>query len=137
MKKFLPKTVNNSSGFTLVELMVVVTILAILSVVGFGVFTGAQKNARDGRRMSDVDAIAKLLEANYQAGATNPYQAVQTNWFTSNVIPADPGTYTYTYPTTAATSYCVCAQLENAKGNYGANNCSTAGTTFYCRKNQQ
>lgn len=136
MKKQLPIS-KTSQGFTLVELMVVVTILAILSVVGFGVFTGAQKNARDSRRMVDMDEMAKLLEANYQAGQTNPYQAVSTGWYSTGSIPSDPGTYTYTYPAAAGTSYCVCAQLENTKGNYGANNCTTVGTTYYCRKNQQ
>ena len=50
MKKFLPKLKTNPLGFTLVELLVVVAIIAVLSVIGITIFTGVQKNARDARR---------------------------------------------------------------------------------------
>lgn len=72
MKKLLPKTTNNSqvytehrrSGFTLIELMVVVSIIAFLAVIGVAAFSNAQAQARDGRRRADVDAIAAALESN-------------------------------------------------------------------------
>ncbi len=58
-------TKQSKSGFTLVELLVVITIIAILSVIGVTVFTGIQKNARDTKRKGDVNAISKALEAKY------------------------------------------------------------------------
>lgn len=135
MKKFLPKTKNNSSGFTLVELLVVVSIIAILSVIGIVIFTGVQKNSRDARRKADIDAIATALESDFATNNRTQYQVVTSGLFTSG-IPTDPGTYTYSYPAAAAATYCVCAQLEKTTdGNFAA--ACAAGVGYYCRKNQQ
>lgn len=84
MKKFLP----NSSGFTLVELLVVVAIIAILSVIGITVFSGVQKNARDARRRGDIDAIAKTLEVN-KTPTLQTYNVLANNQFSAGTIPAD------------------------------------------------
>ena len=56
----LPKVTR--TGFTLVELMVVVAIIAILAVVGITVFSNTQKSARDSRRQADIGAIATAME---------------------------------------------------------------------------
>lgn len=89
MKKFLPRTANNPQGFTLVELMVVITIIAILSVVGVTVFSSAQKNARDGRRRAEIQAIANALETNKTPNGT--YNVLAGTQFASGVIPVDSG----------------------------------------------
>ncbi len=52
-------------GFTLIEVLVVVAIIAILAILGLALFGNVQRNARDGRRRSDINAIAKAMEANY------------------------------------------------------------------------
>jgi prepilin-type N-terminal cleavage/methylation domain-containing protein len=55
-------------GFTIVELVVVMTIMAIL--LGLGIF-GLQKsqaNARDAERRSDVEAMMRGLEERYKNG---------------------------------------------------------------------
>jgi prepilin-type N-terminal cleavage/methylation domain-containing protein len=54
-------------GFTLIELMVVISIIAIMATVGFVSFTNAQKTGRDSKRKSDLRAIQQGLEAYYQA----------------------------------------------------------------------
>ena len=53
---------KSALGFTLVELLIVISIIAVLSVIGVTVFSGVQKSARDAKRRGDIDAIAKALE---------------------------------------------------------------------------
>lgn len=81
-------------GFTLVELLVVISIIAILSVVGLTLFNGAQANARDARRKSDIDAIAAALEAKRTPG-TAYYSAITATDFSSGSIPVDSTTAQY------------------------------------------
>lgn len=104
MKKFLPKTANNQQGFTLIELMVAITIVAILSMMGLVAFTSVQKNARDSRRRGDIDAIATALEANKNPNQAK-YAMLLVNQFAAKAVPSDPLTPTRKY----------CAQI-NATG---------------------
>jgi general secretion pathway protein G len=59
-------------GFTLVELLVVISILAILSTIGIGNFQSARIKARDLSRKSDLQTIAKSLEAYVNDHRTYP-----------------------------------------------------------------
>lgn len=150
MKKLLPPP-QNPQGFTLVELLVVITILAILAVVGTTVFTGVQKNARDTGRKADIDAISKAFETNYNSGSPTPYGIPQASWFNAGAIPKDPQGTEYFWngaqsvPAAAAVGFVVCAKLENNNGNsstagaaaFTFTNASGAAATHYCKKNQQ
>ncbi|MDP3983307.1 MAG: prepilin-type N-terminal cleavage/methylation domain-containing protein [bacterium] len=49
-------------GFTLIELMVVISIIAILSSVGLATYTSYGKKAKDSRRMVDLEVIRQALE---------------------------------------------------------------------------
>lgn len=100
---------HKTKGFTLVELLVVISIIAILSVIGITVFSGVQKNARDAKRISDIKAIANALEqyhlqyGGYPCGLANSNSSVigdgsQANtygdklkeFFSGGVVPTDP-----------------------------------------------
>lgn len=52
-------------GFTLVELLVVITILGILATIGLGAFTSSQARSRDVQRKSDLRQISSALELFY------------------------------------------------------------------------
>lgn len=166
MKRVLPHS-KPLQGFTLVELLVVVAIIAILTAIGVTVFTNVQKGARDARRVGDIDAVASALETSYSPGP-GTYSLLTGGNFSSGKVPTDPiggATYFYTAyssttnfagsdPTpssmsetavtivTEAKVFAVCARLEieiNGNGN-ATDKKGTSGTTglsFYCRKNQQ
>ncbi len=103
MKKFLPKSLANPSGFTLIELMVVVSIIAILSVIGIVAFGNTQKNARDTRRRSDIDAISKALEVNKNPGL-DTYNVLVDTQFAQGKVPTDSGNGSATYCANASTT---------------------------------
>jgi prepilin-type N-terminal cleavage/methylation domain-containing protein len=50
-----------SKGFTLVELIVVITILAILGTIGFISLQGYSANSRDAKRTNDLRALTTSL----------------------------------------------------------------------------
>lgn len=94
--KTLPITSNIRSGFTLVELMVVIAIMAILATIGFSIFSGVQQNARDAKRREDIIAISNALEVNKVTGSTT-YPAILSSWFGGNVVPVEAVGYTPQY----------------------------------------
>jgi len=48
---------QQESGFTIIELLIVVVIIGILALIGFGVIPGALAKSRDGQRQSDIEAL--------------------------------------------------------------------------------
>lgn len=59
-------------GFTLVELLVVISIISIISAIGYVNFRGAQDTGRDARRKSDLKAISSALVSYYQDNDVYP-----------------------------------------------------------------
>lgn len=131
-------------GFTLVELMVAISIVAVLAAIGFTLFQSTQSAARDSKRRSDVNAIATALETHYNASTAVYPSALLADWFSDKVVPADPlsaGDYTYSIVIPAdASMYTICGKLEKGGGNFSDLGTTTAtGDTavYYCKRNQQ
>lgn len=60
------KTNNrNQTGFTIVELLIVIVVIGILAALVLNTFQGVQARARDTERRTDVNSIATQLEAYY------------------------------------------------------------------------
>lgn len=57
---------STKKGFTLIELMIAISIVAIIAAVGITSFSQSQKLARDARRKQDLRSIAVALELYYQ-----------------------------------------------------------------------
>ncbi|OGE20234.1 hypothetical protein A3A14_00090 [Candidatus Daviesbacteria bacterium RIFCSPLOWO2_01_FULL_43_38] len=139
---------KKDKGFTLVELMVAISIVAVLATIGFSLFQSTQATARDAKRRSDVDAMVSALETHFDA-TTGVYTAIDdtvaATWFVDKITPKDPlndaaSGYTYSYPTAAATTYKVCAKLENKGGNFsdqGTTPATGSSAVYYCKLNQQ
>lgn len=54
---------SESKGFTLVELLVVITILAILSTLAMIIYSSVQGRGRDTVRRAEIDNIANAIES--------------------------------------------------------------------------
>lgn len=53
------------AGFTLVELLIVIVVIAILAAIVINTFSGVQARARDTERQTDVKAVSAQLEVYY------------------------------------------------------------------------
>lgn len=62
--KNIKQTVRSNSGFTIVELIVVITVVGILAAITVIAYSGIQKRATDTSVLSDLDAL-DALETNY------------------------------------------------------------------------
>lgn len=139
------------TGFTLIELLIAITIIGILVAVGLGSFGSAQKKARDGKRKTDLESIARALELYYNdCGAypstngtggivgcgntdscnTNADECTPGQPFIRNGItymqelPTDPmGNYYYDW---SAQGYVLYARLENTSDSAVPHSGSTA-----------
>lgn len=65
---------NTRRGFTLVELLVVVSIIGILSTIIIGSLGGAKSSARDAKRISDIKNIQIALAEYYNDNSHYPCQ---------------------------------------------------------------
>jgi prepilin-type N-terminal cleavage/methylation domain-containing protein len=77
MKILMFRVGRNHSGFTIVELLIVIVIVAILAAITVVAYNGVQSRARDSKRAQDLAIIKKALLL-YQAtngGVPNTYSA--------------------------------------------------------------
>ena len=63
-------------GFTLVELMIVITVIAILATIAVVTFTRVQKTARDSKRKEEMHSIVTALQGYYSEKSVYPVSAV-------------------------------------------------------------
>lgn len=63
---------KNTYGFTLIELMVVMAIMAILTGIGIGSFISTQKKGHDNTRKANLRAITTALEFYYNDNGRYP-----------------------------------------------------------------
>lgn len=135
----------NKRGFTLVELVVVVAIIAILSAVVITNINSSRSKARDAKRISDIAQIQLALEQYFNRCGVYPaaggtYANPSSNScptgisFTSfiSVIPKDPKTgLDYGYGVKSDNlDYILKATLENT-GNRATSEGLTVDTTLY------
>ena len=96
---------QRQSGFTIVELLIVIVIIGILATLVIVTFSGVQQRARDSERKTDINAIAGQLEAFYATNGYYPLEAdlESTSYRSTNEIrldikafadPSTPGTTT-------------------------------------------
>jgi len=121
---------KKNKGFTLFELLVSISIIGILTALASVAFSGAQKKARDARRVQDIKLIQTAAEQYY---SQNTYNYPGSGNYDAGDVWTPAG------GTTVLESYCVCALMENTANANATSACnfSVGVKTHFCAKNQQ
>lgn len=84
---------RKESGFTIVELLIVIIVIGILAALVITTFSGVQKKARNTERETDIKAIHGQVEAYYAEKGYYPSLAnLQDNsWIKANLKGLDEG----------------------------------------------
>ncbi|MFH0749862.1 MAG: prepilin-type N-terminal cleavage/methylation domain-containing protein [Candidatus Gottesmanbacteria bacterium] len=139
-------------GFTLMEILVAISIIAVLTAIGIVSYTSINKNARNAKRRSDIEQMRSALEL-YRSDF-GYYPAVNTGGLNaaSNLvgvidaymssIPTDPKAVDYNYPYAYQATdlsgsqyygYCIAAIMETSSTDTSV--CSVGSGYNYSRKN--
>lgn len=111
----MPKK-QNFSGFTLIELMVAIAIIAVMATIGMVIYSTAQKAGRVSKRVQDLEALRTAIELYKTANGSYPSQSAAATCANSltalttalvpnymSQVPADPsgGSNCYKYQSDA------------------------------------
>lgn len=131
----------NRSGFTFIELLIVVAIIGILAVTSVVILNQARIKSRDSKRVSDIQVIRAGLEQHWLEKAAYPiaaspsqlgignYSVLTSNGFESSPtgqtylakIPTDPKSSTYyLYQCTSATTGYTIQFVTEGQTTYGS-----------------
>ncbi|MEK7465164.1 MAG: type II secretion system protein [Patescibacteria group bacterium] len=110
---------KKNSGFTLIEMLVVVAIIGLLSSVVLVGIGPARSRARDARRIADIRQIQNGLEAYHSS--SNRYPTANQFYGTGVArvipgLPTDPQGGEYAYIPAPPEGYVVGICLENNRG---------------------
>lgn len=134
-------------GFTLVELLISVTVIAILTTVGARVYRNNLENSIDNKRVKDLESMKQALELYRQYYRTYPTSISDLAPKFLDSLPTDPNSssgWSYQYkalPTSCTVAnkdclkYIICAKTEGTQVYGKPTDCTTltcAGTAGDC-----
>lgn len=146
---------DKKQGFTLLEVLVSATIIAVLTVIGVVSYSSVNKRSRDVKRKSDLEQIRSALEMYRADNTTNPGEYpsrvgagsfVQTSTMTADLvttsympaIPDDPDSDKHYYYQAidsgggVYSSYCLCGNLESIPAGQTQSTCVPATLHASC-----
>jgi len=113
---------RKQTGFTIVELLIVVVVIAILAAITIVSYTGIQNRAADAAVQSDLNALIK------KAGI---YQADNSRYFTSTGEIAGFVATKTAYATAPTTTYNISSCFVSSGSLFGVVALSKSGKIFY------
>ncbi|NNC91810.1 MAG: prepilin-type N-terminal cleavage/methylation domain-containing protein [Acidimicrobiia bacterium] len=134
MLKAMRSRLNKDEGFTLIELMVVVLIIAILVAIAIPTFLGQRKNAQDSAAKSNVRNALATEKAYFSVNQAftadvDELAAIEPNLFKTNGTDASDDPVSAIVATDASS---VCLQQTSDSGvHFAVWDGTTAGTTYY------
>lgn len=113
------KNRTNMLGFSMIELLVVTTIIIVLTTIGLVTYQSTGVNARNGKRKADLETVRQALvlyrveQGTYPAGSNFSAMVSEVSDYLSAVEMSDPvgAPYVYSYTSDGAT-FSVTARLE-------------------------
>lgn len=117
-------------GFTMIELLVVTTIIIVITSIGLVSYTSANRSARNGKRKADMEMVRQALVLyrtdNTSYPATSNFTTMLTTIadYTSATTVSDPkndATYFYSYASDGVT-FTLTAKLEPDASLYQISN---------------
>lgn len=111
---------SRQRGFTFIELLVSISIIAVLMSVAAVSYSDTNKRSRDAKRRADLETVRSALEICRANTGTYPANITGSVTCSDAVVtlettPADPknsGVHVYTYSRPTTTTYTLTAQLE-------------------------
>ena len=130
----LGRILKTAAGFTMIEVLVVIVIMAIIYTVISLVYGELQKRSRDAKRKADITAIANSYETNYNY-STNQYLSLSKG----TSAPGEANYYVLGPDSTGENlineAFRVCAGMSNHPGGEGAY-CDSPSEYCFCRESQ-
>ena len=111
---------RKNTGFTLVELLVVIVIIGILATISIGTFQGYFAQARDAARTSTVNSVSTIVKTSRATTETNQYAFADATALGAALtaggleIPTEDAAacYAYGYLTADASEFFIAARAE-------------------------
>ncbi len=126
-------------GFTLIEVLVAATIVALLSTIGLSGYQAITRSGRDALRKSDLEQIRSALEiyksenGSYPVAQATCVPALPTSYINPYPVDPRPTSSQYCYVRQSNLTYQLCAHLENgltADSGCGSQNLCTASCNY-------
>jgi len=110
---------TNRSGFSMIELLVVTTIIIVLTTIGLVTYQSTGVNARNGKRKADMETVRQALvlyrveQGTYPVGSSFSGMVTTVSDYLSAVDMSDPvgAPYVYSYNSDGVT-FTLTALLE-------------------------
>lgn len=116
---------NKQSGFTFIELLVVITIIGILAAIGMASYRSANIRSRDTKRKADMEQIRSALEMYRADNSTYPANLSSLETTYIQEVPDPPLTSDSPYQdgySRSGTTYTLCQTLESTGTSYCVKN---------------
>lgn len=116
------KKINSKKGFSLVELLVVISIIATLTAIILPNLMGAREKARDSQRIQDLNSLKTALRMYYNDNQVYPTPVSTGNTLAASFSTYFPAisnigfTYSYYYKDASGDSFITCVNLESGAG---------------------